>query len=103
MPKYLTQDRCLATVVLSNIGKVDTGFTARFSRADGRIVAGNLVLEEISGVPPLRAQTHAVMLVSTYAGIITFSVRCDPQYFTVAEAGEFLSLFMAHLDGSGEI
>ena len=48
---------CIATTCLSNIGDPSKRFTADLPREEGRIVAGNLTLEDIRGVPPIR-QRH---------------------------------------------
>ena len=99
LPKYFTDHRCLATVVVSNMGEVEKQFSARFPHADGRIVAGDLRLEEISGVPPLRLHTRAVLMVATYAGRMTLSVRCDPHTFDSAQTEEFLATYLGCLRG----
>ncbi len=97
LPKHFTHKRCLATAVLSNMGDVETRLAARFPHTDGLIAVGDLLLREISGVPPLRHQTRAVLLVTTYAGRMTITARCDPHAFTPSQAEEFLSLYMERL------
>lgn len=93
LPRHFTERRCLATIVLSNLGDVETRLAARFPHTSGRLVAGDLVLEEISAVSPLRRQTRAVLTVTTYARNMTLTVRCDPHLLSSSQAEEFLDLY----------
>lgn len=97
LPKSIGKRHCFATVVLSNLGDISKRFTAEFPRRSGRIVAGDLVLTALNGAPPVRPNTHAAFLISTYCGRATVSVRCDPHVFTPDHARELLGLYMARL------
>jgi hypothetical protein len=82
--------RCLATAVLTNIGDPTRRFAVTFPRDRGRLVAGNLVLDRISSVAPLRPLTRAVFSVNTYANRLTLTARCDPAHFSPEHAAWLL-------------
>jgi hypothetical protein len=93
--RFMTRRRrCLASLVLSNLGDPSRHFRTRPRDADGRIVAGNVVFERMTGTPPLRPLTRASMLSSCYAGELTVSLRCDPETFTVADAQSLLAEYV---------
>lgn len=93
----LDRKRCLATVILSNVGDPSRRFLARFPRQGGRVICGNLRLERISGVPPLRPLSRATVSIVTYGREFAINVRCDPNSMTHDDAKEFLELFSARL------
>lgn len=97
LPFLLRRDRCIATATLSNLGDPTRRFTARFPRCDGRIVCGNLVLEQVSGVPPLRHHTHVTLAIFAYRRRMTICVRCDPYQFTAEEAQRLLDMYRTGL------
>jgi hypothetical protein len=88
---------CLASAVMSNIGDPTRRFSARLPRRDGRVVAGNLLLEAITGVPPLRPQTRATFSVFAYRRRLTISLRCDPAHLSDRDTAEMLELYARHL------
>jgi hypothetical protein len=89
--------RTLATVVFSNLGDPTRRFTARFPRKEGRLVCGNLTLEAVAGIPPMRPRTRATFLVLSYNLNLTVNLRCDPQYFTAGDTQHLLSLYTERL------
>jgi hypothetical protein len=97
LPYLMSRNTCLATAVLSNAADPSRRFTAKFYRDHGRIVCGNLVLESISGVPPLRAKTHATFSISQYDRRVTVSLRCDPHSFRPENTAALLELYMCRL------
>jgi hypothetical protein len=97
MPVMLSFPFCMATTLLSNVGDPSRRFTARFPRSKGRVVCGNLVLEEITGAPPLRRKTRATISAFAYNRRLTLSARCDPFTFTADDTQEFLDLYSGRL------
>jgi hypothetical protein len=93
----LRRNRCLATVVLSNVGDPSRRFLARFPREGGKVRCGNLRLEHVAGVPPLRQLCRATVSVVTYGRELAVHVRCDPHHLTREDAREFLKLFVSRL------
>lgn len=97
LPFLLSRNFCLATAVLSNVSDPTRRFTARFPRQAGRVVSGNLVLEEIAGVPPLRRKTRATFMASQYDGRLSLGLRCDPQLFRPEDTSALMNLYAQHL------
>jgi len=88
---------CLASAVFSNIGDPTRRFSARLPRRDGRLVVGNLLVDGITGVPPLRPHTRATFFACTYRRRLAISVRCDPAYFSDEDAVRLLEIYVRHL------
>ncbi len=91
---YTRPNRCFATTVLSNLGDVSWHFGAEFPCESGKIVAGNLVLDDIFGAPPIRANTRAALMIGRYGGRLWVCVRCDPRAFTADDARELLAAYV---------
>ena len=100
LPFVLRRKRCMASAVLSNIADPSRRFTARLPRQSGRIVAGNLVLEEITGIPPVRPGTRATFSISQYDRRLTISLRCDPHLFCMEDTASLLGLYVEQLNRS---
>ena len=96
----LRRKRCFGTAVLTNLGDPTRRFARRFPRKKGQIQVGGIVLEEITGVPPLRPLTGAVFSAFTYAGKLQISLRCDPHRFSPAATQSLLDLYVKHLQNS---
>ena len=103
LPFFLSRNRCMATAVHSNAADPSRRFTAKFPRKSGQIVCGNLVLEEITGVPPLRARTRATFSISQYNRRLAISLRCDPQLFRLEDTATLLELYVERLRKSAAI
>jgi hypothetical protein len=97
MPRLLVGDRCVATAVLSNVGDAARWFTATFPRRSGRLMAGNLVLEGVTGAPPIRPKTSAAVMISRCAGETSVSLRCDPRRFAPERAEGLLAAYVDRL------
>ena len=97
LPFILSRNVCLATVVLSNAADPSRRFTARFPRQSGRVVCGNLVLDAITGVPPLRLKTRATFSISQYNRRLAISLRCDPYYFGLEDTAMLLDTYVRRL------
>ena len=100
LPFVLRRKLCMASAILSNVADPSRRFTARLPRKAGRIVAGNLVLEEITGVPPLRPGTRATFSISQYDRRLTISLRCDPHLFCMEDTASLLGLYVEQLSRS---
>ncbi|MCA9242216.1 MAG: hypothetical protein KDA37_18520 [Planctomycetales bacterium] len=102
LPRLASSNRCLATVVHSNVGDPSRRFTAKLPRQDGRVVCGNLVLEEVTGVPPMRPKTRATFSIFSYRRELTISARCDPHLFSQEHTRELLAIYVQQLSKSLE-
>lgn len=96
-----TQSR-FATAVFANVGDLKRVFDHRFDRERGKVVAGNLVVERIDGVAPLRENTNLAVSCGRYAGELIFNLRADPGFVSELEATEFLAQFVGRLEESVE-
>jgi hypothetical protein len=98
LPYLLSGKRCLSTVTLSNMGDPTRRFLATFPRQKGKVVCGNLVLDHMQGVSPLRAMTRAaVSIVSLYKQMF-INVRCDPHLMTLADSRQLLEIYTSRLE-----
>ena len=92
--------KCYATVVLSNVGDVTTRLAGSLPSRNGRLVAGDVVLEAVRGCPPLRQNTRAVFHVMTYCGEMTVAARGWPELFGLEETRNLLHRFIHQLHQS---
>jgi hypothetical protein len=103
LPWILRKPRCMATAILTNMGDPTRRFAHRFPRREGRCVVGDLVLDDITGSPPLRPLTRAGFGIGTYAGRIVINAKCDPTLFADDDAREILRIFGERLlEGTGD-
>ena len=79
-----------ATAVLANVGDLKRIFANRFPMKKGRVVAGNVVIQRIDGIAPLRKNTNVAISFGAYGGELILNLRADPSAFSEAEAVEFL-------------
>ena len=93
LPWMVSGKRCLATAVLSNAGDPTKRFTAKLQRDKGRIVAGDLILEDIVGVPPLRIRTHVTIAIITYLRKLSICIRCCPRQFSLDDARRLSNMY----------
>ena len=99
LPWLISGKRCLATAVLSNAGDTTKRFTAKLPRDKGRIVAGNLILEDIVGTPPLRINTHVTIGVITYLRKLSICIRCCPRQFSADDARRLNDMYAQSIRG----
>ena len=97
LPFILEHKRCFATCVLSNAGDPSRRFTCRIPKVRGRVACDEFCLEAITGVPPLRRNTHCTLSSSTYGRELTISMRCSPQHFAVDDTRRLLNMFCRNL------
>lgn len=93
----LRMNRCFTSVILTNVGDIRRQFTARFPLKQGRCVAGDVVLDVLTGAVPVRPNTRLSTSVGTYAGNLHINMHCDPHSFTQEQANELADLFVSRL------
>jgi len=91
---FLFGDRCLATAILSNTGDPTRRFHVDLPRENGAIRCGNLLLEDIAGVPPMRVKTRASVSIFTYRRVLKICLRCDPHLFSQEHTEQVLQLYV---------
>jgi hypothetical protein len=94
VPRMVAGKRCFATAVLTNLGDFRRRMVASFPRVRGRLMIGDLVLERIRVVAPIRPRTHASFAVITYADELNIDVRCDPKRFSLTASRRLLDLYV---------
>jgi hypothetical protein len=85
-------DRCPLTSWVSNLGNVLS--QTPLPRRDDRIIAGNVVLESVDYVIPLRPHVHAAFCVYTYAGRLRVLMHFDPRAIDDDKARELLDTYL---------
>jgi len=95
VPASLRWKKSFATVVLSNIGRLMAH--SRLPRSEDRLVCGNVILEHITGAPPIRRNTRAALIVGEYGGATTISLRCESRLFSPADTRALLDTYVARL------
>jgi hypothetical protein len=96
-------NRCFATSILANVGEIRRGFTATFPLKQGRCVAGNVTLEGLFGIAPVRPNTRLSTSLGTYAGKLFINMHCDPNSFTRQQAEDLIDLFVRRLEAAAGI
>jgi hypothetical protein len=89
---------CFGSVILAYVGDVRRLFSGRLPQHHGQWVAGNVTIERIDGVAPLRPNTRAAMSIGTYAGEMIINLRTDQAALSKADAADFLAQFVARLE-----
>ena len=98
MKMFLGLKSCLSTAVIANIGDVRRRFSGRFPLNDGKWIAGNVLVERITGVAPVRPNTRAAVSIGEYAGELSISLRTDATVISSADTHRFLNEFVEHLE-----
>jgi NRPS condensation-like uncharacterized protein len=97
MSLFLNLKPVLSSIVLANVGDVRRRFSGRFPLQNGRWVAGNVVIENIHGVAPVRPNTRAAMSIGDYAGELSISLRTDRLALTAEASERFLQGYLHRL------
>ncbi len=93
----LSRGSCLSTITVSHMGDPTRRFQSTFPRKAGKIVCGDVILEDLIGVSPLRPQTRAALSIITLYRGITLCVRCDPLNMSVADAKSLLEMMVTRM------
>ena len=81
----------MSTTVLSHMGNLFNAIGGRLPRDEnGSIQMGNLTVEEIYGVPPLRQGTSVVFSSMMVGGCLKICLRCCDRTFSEVEAEELV-------------
>jgi hypothetical protein len=100
VPWTLRRNQSLATMVLSNVGRAFAGWP--LARRGNHIVVGNVVLERIAAVPPMRRLTRGAMVILDYADELTISLQCDPKFFDKQQTQMLLDAYAQQLSQTCE-
>lgn len=94
---FILRGKSLATAVMSNTGDPTRHFNVQFPKDKGVVRCGDLMLETISGTPPMRKNTRLTISAFTYRRVLKICLRCDPHYFSDADAQAFLDIYVDKL------
>jgi NRPS condensation-like uncharacterized protein len=97
MKAFLSFKTVLSTLVLANVGDVRKRFSGRFPLQKGKWIAGNVVVQQIHGVAPVRPNTRASMSIGDYAGELSISLRTDGLVIHPDHANEFLCEYICRM------
>lgn len=100
MPRAMTNEQCFATVVLSNLGQMGKRLSPAPTNQLGQATCGDLVIESVTGAPPIRPMTSAAFLVYNYARQLIVNLRCDPRLFTTEHANALLDGYVGRIGQS---
>ncbi len=95
MSRKAGADKCQSTSCLSNLGPVLT--RTPLPRREGRIVAGNVVLESVDYVIPLRPHLNAAFCVYTYAGRLRVLMHFDPRVIADEQSEDLLEMYIQQI------
>ena len=98
LPFLLRKSSCLATITFTNIGDPTRRLLGTFPRERGQLVCGNLTLERMVGVSPLRDLTRAAVTAVTFNRELLVNVRFDPKLMSMVDTREFLDLYVERLE-----
>ncbi|MDR2170938.1 MAG: hypothetical protein LBP59_12415 [Planctomycetaceae bacterium] len=92
MGKFIYGDRCLASVILSSMNRLELHFSSKFSRdVLGRVCVGGMTLVDFSTAAPFRRGTPISVTTNTYNGQLGFFVQYDAKKITQNDAAKWLA------------
>ncbi len=97
LPLMLRAWKTQATALVSYVGDAGRGLQAMFPKQRGRCLIGNLRLDRINAVGPVRPGTAANLSAGTYAGELGLYLTIDPHLFTATEARAMLEMLVERL------
>ena len=95
VPWMLRRHRSFATALLTNLGRLWA--RSPLPRREGKLIAGDAVLERVSASPPIRPLTRAAVAAIDYGQRMTIALRCDPASFSREQSQALLERFLAQV------
>ncbi len=95
LKRMLLEDRCLSTCLLTNVGNLTRFFP--LPRREGRLVAGDVAIEQIEGFPPFRPQTHASFVTFIYAKRLNLGLSYNADHFRAADGQDLMNRYTERL------
>jgi hypothetical protein len=100
VPKMLSSKYCMASAYLTNIGDWSRFILPDAKRQQGKLQIGNLILDDLAAIPPLRSNTRIGISVSSYAQQMKLGMKFDPHLFTAEDRQQFKQLLLQKLTKS---
>jgi hypothetical protein len=94
----LGNGRCEATCVVSNLGRAFAG--SPLATSEGKIVAGNLLLEAVDFFAPVREGTAATIGLVFYAGELQVCLQYDSRRLAADQADDLLTTYLRTIRAS---
>lgn len=98
LPWFVGLRRRLCTAVFANVGDVRRSIPTQFPQSQGRIVAGDIRVDRIDGVAPIRPNTAIAISIGTYAGDLIVNMQADPAVLSNRDADALLDSLMRRLE-----
>ena len=96
----IRRGKCMSSCVFSNLGVILN--RTPLPRKNGRLAIGEIVLDKVDFIAPLRPLTAAAFCVYTYAGGLTFNLHFDPRSISKLQANQLLEMFVRRVHESTE-
>jgi hypothetical protein len=93
--KRVDSGRCEVTCVLSNLGRAM--IDSPLPRRDERIVAGNLLLDNIDFFTPVRDGTAVTVALVFYAGALQMCMQYDSRRVSDAQADDLMATYLGRI------
>ena len=99
LPRAMQRNsECMATSVLTNLGRPFAN--SQLPRKDGKIVAGDVVLETVEALAPLRPYTCAAFSLTTYADQLNIVLHYDIRVLAPNLAEDLLNTYVGFVRNS---
>lgn len=96
--RVIHQRQCISSCVFSNVGVVFKH--SLLPQRDGKLLIGDITLDKIDFVAPLRPLTAAAFCVSTYARRLSINLHFDPRAISKLQAEELLQTLNCRIHDS---
>jgi hypothetical protein len=98
LARRANQKHCEATCVLSNFGKALAD--SPLPRHNEKIVAGNVLLEDIDCFAPVRDGTAVTVALVYYAGGLQVCMQYDSRRITEVQADDLMAIYLRKIRSS---
>ena len=92
---FFAPAKCSATAILTNLGRPFAD--SKLTGSDGKLRVGDITLESVETLPPVRPKTSAIFSVNYYGGSLSVTLRYDSTVFTLDTARKLLERFTAQI------
>ena len=89
--------KCGGTAVFSNLGELYSRSKLAKTNA-GKLICGNLIVDAIELLGPLRPNTHVNICLHRYAGKLCFTVNYDPRVLDRKEVQSLANIFVRQIE-----
>jgi hypothetical protein len=98
LERSIRADRCLSSCMLTNVGKPFGRLP--LSDRQGRLVAGNVTLENIGFIPPTSPYSCVSVCLTMFARRLGFTMHYDPRPLSAGQAADLLDTYVRHIRDS---